>query len=150
MDEPMAKALPEFDLDRFLPYRLTVAAARLSADLARQYKTRYGISIAEWRVLMNLGYCGDVSVRDIEKRVSLEKSKVSRAASRLEAKGYVTKAVDAADRRLLKLSLTEKGTDLLRELIPIAAAYQTDLEKALGPQTDVLQAALDALLEDPE
>ena len=74
MDGQMDKALPEFDLDRFLPFRLTVAAAQLSTDLARQYKTRYGISIAEWRVLLNLGYSGDVSVRDIEKRVSLEKS----------------------------------------------------------------------------
>lgn len=146
----MTKNLPDFDLDRFLPYRLTVAATRLSADLARQYKTRYGISIAEWRVLLHLGDRGDVSVRDIERRVSLEKSKVSRAVSRLEAKGHVTKAVDTTDRRLLKLALTQKGAELLRDLIPIAAAYQSALEQALGPQAGALQAALDALLGEPE
>ena len=149
MKEPMTETLPEFDLDRYLPYRLTVIAARLSADLARQYKTRYGISIAEWRVLLNLGYSGEVSVRDIERRVSLDKSKVSRAATRLEAEGYITKAVDEADRRLLRLALTDKGIVLLRELIPLASAYQDKLEAMLGPRADDLQETLDCLMKDP-
>lgn len=143
----MTETLPDFDLNRFLPYRLTVIAARLSADLAKQYKAKHGISIAEWRVLLNLGYSGEVSVRDIERRVSLDKSKVSRAATRLEAEGYITKAVDEGDRRLLKLALTEKGIAVLHELIPIAVAYQRELEKTLGPQTEALQAALDILMD---
>ena len=146
----MPKALPRFDLDRYLPYRLTVAAARLSADLEKQYRTQYGISIPEWRILLNLGYAGDVSVRDIEKRVSLEKSKVSRAAARLEAKGYITKEVDAADRRLLKMALTSEGGEILRKLIPIAKKYEQELDRLLGDQADALHAALDSLMVDED
>ena len=141
----MPSLLPDFDLDRYLPYRLTVIAARLSADLARQYKVKHGISIAEWRVLLNVGYSGDQSVRDIEKRVSLDKSKVSRAASRLEGDGYLTKRVDEADRRLVKLTLTDKGMGLLSDLIPLAVAYQARLDQILGPQAQALEAALDCL-----
>jgi len=144
----MNDGLPKFDLDRYLPYRLTDVAARLSTRLARQYKNRYGISIAEWRVLLNLGYSGEVSVRDIEKRVSLEKSKVSRAASRLEAKGYLTKKVDDDDRRLLKLSLTKMGISLLGELVPTAVAFQEELEEVLKEHAEPLQSALDRLAED--
>lgn len=146
----MSNGLPEFDLDSFLPYRLTVVAARLSARLAKNYRTKYGISIAEWRVLLNVGYSGDVSVRDIEKRVSLEKSKVSRAATKLQAKGYLTKKVDSRDRRLLKLALTKKGTDLLRELIPLAVAFQDELKMSLGQEIEPLNSALDRLLDDGE
>lgn len=146
----MSNGLPEFDLDSFLPYRLTVVAARLSARLAKNYRTKYGISIAEWRVLLNVGYSGDVSVRDIEKRVSLEKSKVSRAATKLQAKGYLTKKVDSRDRRLLKLALTKKGTDLLRELIPLAVAFQDELKMSLGQEIKPLNSALDRLLDDGE
>ena len=146
----MTQQLPDFDLDRYLPYRLTVITEQLSTRLSKHYKTQFGISVAEWRILLNLGYSGSGSVRDIEKRVSLEKSKVSRGVSRLEAKGYLTKSVDDADRRLLKLALTEQGVALLGKLVPIAKAYQDELEAALGGEASALHAALDRLSGSPE
>lgn len=146
----MTSDLPEFDLHAYLPYRLTVTAAQLSTKLSRQYRTQFDISIPEWRILLNLGYSGSGSVRDIEKRVNLEKSKVSRGVSRLEAKGYLTKSVDSSDRRLLKLALTDDGVDLLGRLIPIAKAYQEALEAQLGELAGPLHAALDHLTDAPE
>lgn len=141
----MPPELPDFDLERYLPYRFTVIAAQMSADLAKQYKGRFGISMPEWRVLLNVGYSDKTSVRDIEKRVNLEKSKVSRAASKLEAKGFVTKEVDDHDRRLIKLIITEQGAELLRQLIPIAQAYQTQLLKSSGEESDELHHILDKI-----
>lgn len=143
----MPNTLPDFDLDRYLPYRFTVLAGRLSAELAKHYKIKYSISMPEWRVLLNVGYAEDLSVRDIEKRVSLEKSKVSRAVAKLEAKGHLTKQIDSDDRRLLKLALTKQGAELLSELIPIAETYQLELNSVLGDQEEPLQLALDRLME---
>jgi DNA-binding MarR family transcriptional regulator len=143
----MQPTVPGFDLEHYLPYRLTVISGRLSAGLAKQYKTRFGISIAEWRVLLNVGYTEDLSIRDIEARVNLEKSKVSRAASKLEAKGYLTKHVDDKDKRLLKLTLTDDGVKLLGELIPIAQAFHAQLDAKLGENIDALQESLDLLME---
>ncbi|RVT83414.1 MarR family transcriptional regulator [Rhodobacteraceae bacterium CCMM004] len=139
---------PEFDLPRFLPYRMSVAAERLSSDLARRYRADFGISVAEWRVLAHLADAGAVSVRDLERRVNLEKSKASRAATRLEAEGYVTKAVNPDDRRLLVLTLTPEGRDLMRQLAVIARDYQSRLEALLGPHLSGLHAALDLLTRD--
>lgn len=144
----MPNALPDFDLERYLPYRLTVLAARLSTELAKQYKKQYGISMPEWRVLLNVGYSDDLSVRDIEQRVNLEKSKVSRAASKLEARGYLTKQVDSRDRRLLKLALTEQGVELLIKLVPIAESFQSELNNVLGDHKVPLQHALDKLMKE--
>lgn len=144
----MAHALPDFDLDSFLPYRLTVVAAQLSAGLARDYKEKFGISIAEWRVLLNVAYSGKVSIRDIEKRTNLEKSKVSRAASRLAQKGYISKVVSTDDRRLLDLGVTEKGADLLSELIPLAVAFQEKLEQKISAQLPELNAAMDIIIQE--
>ncbi len=146
----MSRPLPDFDLDRYLPYRFAVIATRLSTELAAQYREKYGISIAEWRVLVNLAYSDSTSVRDIEKRVSMEKSKVSRAVSRLEDAGYLTKAIDDNDRRLLQLALTESGTDLVRDLIPLAQDYQDELEAKLHAKVPGLQAALDDLMKDAD
>ena len=140
--------LPPFDLDRFIPYRLSVAAQKTSEALARQYRDRFGISIPEWRVLAHLAAAaGDVSVRDIERRVAMEKSKVSRAASRLEAAGYVAKRGAENDRRLVSLALTEKGEELMRELLPLAEAYQREIENRLGAALAGLEDGLGRLLE---
>lgn len=141
----MKPQLPDFDLEQYLPFRFTVIAGQLSANLARQYKSKFGISMPEWRVLLNVGYSNELSIRDIEKRVSLEKSKVSRAASKLEAKGYLVKHVDDRDRRLLKMTLTEDGVRLLNELIPVAQRFQDELEARLDGDTKNLHAALDRL-----
>ncbi|MCT4557262.1 MAG: MarR family winged helix-turn-helix transcriptional regulator [Pelagimonas sp.] len=136
----------DFDLTRFLPYQLAVAAERTSEELARQYRTRFGISIPEWRVLVHVAHQGDVSVRDIEARVAMEKSKVSRAASKLEASGHITKTVNEQDRRLVRLSLTPKGAALMQELLPLAQAFQDELEAQVGTALSGLQDGLSALL----
>lgn len=142
--------LPEFDLRRFLPYRLAVAAERLSEGLARRYRKEFGISTPEWRVLVHLAQSGNVSVRDIEARVAMEKSKVSRAASRLEAAGYIAKEINESDRRLLQLSLTPKGRALMAKILPLAIAYQAEIAARLDDTLAGLEASLDRLTGDEE
>lgn len=145
---PPEIALPAFDLTRFLPYRLAVAAERLSEGLARRYRDEFAISVPEWRVLVHLAHSGNVSVRDIEARVAMEKSKVSRAASRLEAAGYVAKEINESDRRLLHLSLTEKGRALMARLLPLAIAYQDEIAARLAETLEGFEAGLHRLTEE--
>lgn len=142
--------LSAFDLSRFLPYRLAVAADQVSEGLAQKYRLQFGISVAEWRVLAHLLHAGDVSVRDIERRTNMEKSKVSRAATRLEGNGYVVKRIDPSDKRLLQLSLTEAGHALMAQLVPLALEYQAEVEARLGPAFDAFDKALQALLDPSE
>lgn len=148
MTSPTPAAPPDFDLMRFTPYRLAVVAQKLSEELARQYRKQFGISIPEWRVLVHLLHKGDVSVRDIEARVAMEKSKVSRAASKLESAGLIAKRVNEADRRLVQLALTPKGQALMAELIPLANAFQSEIERRLGDTLGGFEAGLDNLLKD--
>lgn len=136
-----------FVLDHFLPYRLSVAAARVSRRFARLYAAETGISIAEWRVLAHLAHAEQVSVRDIYARVDMDKSKVSRAAARLEEAGLVRKVGHAEDRRLVELSLTPAGETLMVELGEIALRFQDTLIAELGPDASVVDAALGRLIK---
>lgn len=143
--------MTNFNLDDFLPYQLSELSRRVSAGFSRHYRDRYGISVAEWRVMAHLSQQEAVSVREIHRRVGMDKPKVSRAATRLEAAGYLTKVVNPNDRRLVELSLTGKGKDLIATLAPIAAEYQAWLVSELGDgaerfvtQVSVLARALDA------
>lgn len=142
----MSDPASDFDLNEFLPYRLIAAANRTSRAFAERYREEFGITIPEWRVLAHLNHAGAVSVRDIEARVDMEKSKVSRAASRLEEGGYITKEVHDGDRRLLELRLTPEGRALVARLLPVAIAYQQEMMERLGEAAPGLERALDILL----
>ena len=144
-----ADPLDAFDLAGFLPYRLAAAAGRISRAFAERYREEFGISIPEWRVLAHLHHAGPVSVRDIEARADMEKSKVSRAASRLERAGYIEKTVNDSDRRLLQLKLTPEGRALMRRILPVAMQFQAEIRDRLGPAAEGLDAALDLLLVQP-
>jgi DNA-binding MarR family transcriptional regulator len=124
--------LTPFKLDDFLPYQLAELARAVSAGFSRHYRERYGITVAEWRVVAHLSQENAVSVREITRRVAMDKPKVSRAASRLEAAGYVTKVTNETDRRLVELSLTDKGREMVETLRPLADAYDAELREVLG------------------
>jgi DNA-binding MarR family transcriptional regulator len=139
--------LPTFDLARYTPYRVAIVAQLLSEALALRYREQFGISIPEWRVLVHLVHSGGTSVRDIEQKVVMEKSKVSRAAARLTSRGLIAKRPNMRDKRLLHLSLTEKGRQIMSDLLPIARSFQNDIEIKLGPDFAAFERAIEKILE---
>jgi len=142
--------MTEFVLDSFLPYQLAVASSRASRMFSALYRQKYDISVPEWRVVAHLSQAGAVSVREIHNRVDMDKSKVSRAASRLEVSGYVTKRVNKADRRLVELALTDKGRSMIDDIAPMAHAYEDDAMRSLGDDAGTFRALLKRFLDDTE
>ena len=139
-----------FELEGFLPYLLTLAAGRLSRRFAALYAAEAGLSNPEWRVLAHLAQGQPLSVRDIHLRADMDKSKVSRAAARLEEAGLVAKRGAAEDRRLVALSLTAEGEALMARLGEIAAAFQEELVAELGAEAEPLRVALVRLIGDEQ
>lgn len=137
-----------FDLSAFLPYQLAVASSRISREFAERYRAEFGLSIPEWRVLAHLAQSDAVSVREIHARVDMDKSKVSRAAARLETSGLIEKRENSEDRRLLDMRLTDKGRALIARIVPIADAYQAEMLAQLGDHAPAFRAALLMLYED--
>ncbi|WP_018700857.1 MarR family winged helix-turn-helix transcriptional regulator [Amorphus coralli] len=123
----------DFTLDDFLPYLINVLGTRLSVELGAEYGRRFAITIPEWRVLAHLSQHERVSVREIYRRVEMDKAKVSRAAARLEAAGLIRKEVPE-DRRLVALSLTPKGQTLMAEIAPLALDFETRFLERLTPE----------------
>lgn len=147
MTDPKKPQAAAFDLARFSPYRVALAAQLLSETLARVYRARFGLSIPDWRVMVHLSQSGRASVRDIEAQVVMEKSKVSRAASRLEARGIIAKRQSETDKRLVELTLTEAGQAMMDELLPLAAQFQARIETQLGEDFAGFDAALSRIIE---
>jgi DNA-binding MarR family transcriptional regulator len=149
MDRSSDSEAGDFDLSSFLPYRLNVVAARTSRDFAALY-SEFGLGIPEWRVLAHLHREDGVSVREITARVEMDKSRVSRAADRMAAAGYIAKSSARDDRRLVVLRLTKAGHALLAQILPLAIAYQAQLTERLGRGADGFNDGLDRLLADDD
>ena len=138
--------MTDFNLEDFLPYQLAVLAESTSRAFEKEYRTRFGIGVAEWRVVAHLSQSSSVSVRDIQKRVAMEKSRVSRAATRLEKAGYVLRQPDPNDGRLIALALTDQGHDMIRTLAPIAQGFEKRLLDTLGADKTTFRRSILTLL----
>lgn len=131
------------ELDRFLPYRFAVLSNAISRGLGEVYGDRFNLTIADWRILANLGQAGALYAGELAERSSLDKPKVTRALQRMEAAGIVVRAVDLEDRRQARLSLTDKGRAMYHEVARIALRWETEL---LSPLADTDRTALERIL----
>ncbi|OSQ47562.1 MarR family winged helix-turn-helix transcriptional regulator [Marivita geojedonensis] len=145
----------DFILSDFLPYRLAVLSERMSRRLSVEYGRTHGLSVAEWRVLVHLQRCGQVSIRDIHTCVNLEKPRVSRAVARLEDIGLVRKIPGETDKRLVSISLSREGQEALHGILPKARDFELQLKQSVTSDdfarfSAVLERLHEALDADPE
>jgi DNA-binding MarR family transcriptional regulator len=131
------------DLERFLPYRLSVLSNRISADIAKLYDTRHGLSIPEWRVIAVLAKRPGLSATEVAQRTAMDKVAVSRAVSSLLDDGRIQRDTDGDDRRKSVLRLSEAGRAVYDDVAPKALAYEQKLLGTLKPEE---RQALDRLL----
>ncbi len=133
----------DFDLERFLPYRLSVVTNRISRAFAGRYAAEFGLSIPEWRVIAVVGGFAPLSSNEICRLTEMDKAKVSRAVTRLAAAGLLKRETNRADQRLIKLSFTRKGRSVYEGIVPLALALERELTEALEPgERELLERAL--------
>jgi DNA-binding MarR family transcriptional regulator len=150
----------DFQLEDFLPFRLSVAAENTSRIMTKQYLERVGLGMAEWRLLAAVGRYGVLSPTAAGERTAMDKVKVSRAAASLAARGFVKQSQDPSDGRGRLLRLTRKGSTIyaglpemaqrLERLIleGITATESANLQKILLKLIDHTRNLLDGVDSD--
>jgi DNA-binding MarR family transcriptional regulator len=144
-DKPAANGAA-FRLEDFLPYRLSVAANRVSRIFARRYSETYGLSIPEWRVLAIVGRFGTLSPSAVGEWTAMDKVKVSRAAASLVTRGLLRQTHDPQDGRGRLLRLTRRGTTVYDGMVPLACELEGQLAEGMTrTEWSALLKALDKL-----
>jgi DNA-binding MarR family transcriptional regulator len=126
----MSKKIPDhavLELDRFLPYRLSVLSNRISQDIARLYGERFGLNVTGWRILAVLGRYPDLSATEVAERTAMDKVAVSRAVTSLLASGRLKRRLHGDDRRRSVLQLSAKGYRIYDEVAPLALQLEREL-----------------------
>jgi DNA-binding MarR family transcriptional regulator len=130
-------------LDRFLPYRLSVASNAVSTRISQSYRKRFGLKIPEWRLIAILAEHDSMTPQEIGQAGELDKITVSRAAAALIERGFVTQRRNPGDGRSHFLSLTGDGRALHAEIAPVALAMEAELLAGFSASE---REALEALL----
>jgi DNA-binding MarR family transcriptional regulator len=122
------------ELERFVPYRLSLLSNTLSQAIAREYQARFGLSVTEWRVLAVLGRYAGLSAGEVAERTAMDKVAVSRAVARLLGDDRIRRAVHRGDRRRSVLALTPRGQRIYDQIAPRALEYERQLLQVLDAE----------------
>ncbi|MBO6826794.1 MAG: MarR family transcriptional regulator [Sneathiella sp.] len=142
----MKKDKAHLNLQRFLPYRLTKLSGIISRSLAQRYSDQFDLTIQEWRIVAILGERPGLTAREVGELSSLDKVNMSRAIDRLEKAGRLERKVIARDRRSFALHLTNKGEEVLQQIIPLAEDYEANLLSSFSEaEIEVLDRFLNQL-----
>lgn len=131
------------DLQRFMPYRMSVATHLVSALVATAYQRLFQLSIAQWRLVAVLAEAGELNQQAIGNLTRMDKLTVSRAAAALARRALVRKRIDPADRRAQLLRLSAQGRRLYATVAPKALDLEARLFAGFSPaERDTLEAML--------
>ena len=136
------------DLERFLPYRLSVLSNRVSTAISSEYRRRFGLAITEWRVMAVLGRYPGLSAREVTERTAMDKVAVSRAVSQLLRDGRVERTFADEDRRRSVLRLSPRGYEVYDQVVPLALEYEHRFLDGIDPaDRAALKRLMDLLME---
>lgn len=125
----------DFDLEQFLPYRLSILTNTISQGIAASYRDEFDISVTEWRILAVLGRYPGLTASEVVDRTAMDKVTIHRGVKSLLEKGLMMREIDPADRRRQCLLITpEKGRNVLQKIIPRANGLERQLLEVLGDE----------------
>ena len=114
-------------LDRFAPALITWAAHRLAANNGAVYRTRFNVTLMEWRILLHLYAEPNSNAAKLVAALGFDKATISRTVDGLHKRGLLIEKHDPADGRSSQLDLTEDGRELYRQILPVAMAQEREL-----------------------
>jgi DNA-binding MarR family transcriptional regulator len=149
----MTAPAPAPDSDGPLAEQLLRLTRRVHRIQKRHLEERgLGITPAQSRLLRTLAhYDSPPRMADLAERLEVVPRAVTTLVDGLEAAGKVRRAPDPANRRVIRIELTDDGLAALRE---VRGARRLAAEEILAPLTEeqraVLGGLLDALVDGPD
>ena len=132
------------DFRTLLSHRLLVLSNTLGKGAVRLYAKRFGVPLAEWRLLTALATVTPASVNSLAAHLGTDKGWISRTAAALVQKGLARTIPDPGDARRFDIALTDAGRELYARLEPAAIERH---RKLIAVLSETERRTLDELLE---
>lgn len=125
MDESLMKK--ENDTDALKLLTILLKASSSVTNLLKKDMNSYGLNATEFMVLELLYNKGATSVQRIGQKVLLASSSISYVIDQLENKKFVKRERTIKDRRVILVTLTVRGEELMEEIFPQHCVVIQDL-----------------------
>ena len=125
---------------RFLRFNLS-SQKKLEYDLGK-----LGLTPPQFYVLATIGYAGSLPFGEIGAKMMVTVSNLTGIVDRLEQKKLVLRKRDETDRRVVHVTLTDKGINLYKTTIPLFERSISEIFSSLDlPRQKELSALLRTL-----
>lgn len=122
------------DLYQHLPFRIAVISNLLMLDRDISIRNASELGPRELRVLLNVGSYMPITSADVAYQTRVDTYTVSRAVTSLHRQDYLAFEESPTNRRVKLLTLTEKGQEIYKQIVP-------QIEKRADALGDVLTDA---------
>jgi MarR family transcriptional regulator for hemolysin len=145
--------MPQFPQSREIAVSV-IDVARMLKTYADQRARQFGISRAQWTVLIRLDRCEGLNQSELAEMLDLQPISLTRLLDRLAASGLIERRPDPHDRRANRLYLTPAARPLIEELSHLGEDMMTtvlegiddaareQLLRQFGVMKDNLRAAI--------
>src|SRR5574341_663408 len=96
-----------------------------------QHLKTFDLTPPQFGVLESLAHVGPMKMCEIGSKLLMSGANVTGLVDRLEKKGLVRRVVDAEDRRLFRIHLTEEGSKLIAKIFPLHASHIEEFASVL-------------------
>lgn len=121
-----------WDNPRFRNWIAVVQAEKAIVRALAKALQPFDLKIGQLDLLMNLYRHPGASQHDIARRLLVGRSNVTMLMPQLEKQGLIRREGDARDKRVMRLHLTEKGTDILMQALK---AYTALIDRVMASST---------------
>jgi DNA-binding MarR family transcriptional regulator len=119
-------------LESFFAFRVSILAKLLDRRLSRLVGERFGLGLAEYRVLAQIVMRPGSTVRAVSARTMVDKAQVSRVVAALEQQSLVVRTTPEVDRRSPVFHPTRSGRALINKIVPLRQRHEAELADLLG------------------
>jgi DNA-binding MarR family transcriptional regulator len=92
------------------------------------------MSLSRVEVLHQLMHAGEISQAELQQRLGMEGSLLTRFVKQMEADGLITRRVDPKDNRFTLVNLASAGQEALQEMERLGEDFQTKLLEGLSQE----------------
>lgn len=126
----IAADLSRWKIGEYVPALVTWLYNKTATDASRLYRRRFGVGLAEWRILAYLGIHGKGTNAEICEYIGLDKSAVSRSISSLKSRGYLL--TQPRNGRDIEVRLTPQGLRIGNRILAVALELESKLMQGVS------------------
>ena len=120
----MSRKSLEYSIEDWLSYRLWRLSRTVGDTLEAYYSKAFGLDGSDWRTLAVLANYAPISAKALAEILDIHQVQMTRALTKLQNLGLLSRRTDKRDKRKIVLQLNRKGNAIYEEILPRAQALE--------------------------